>query len=229
VLKLPQPPEVTSLGRLKPFCLTEAELDIVPAIRNPKGGVLGFSIVPGYRPYVITKAAKDPQFVWDNFIEKHYPYPERLTALGIDTPKDVKSKYPKMDFIKYNGSVFPFKDKAFDICWSNAVIEHVGGLDKQLFFLKEIKRVSKKAFITTPNKLFPVELHTRTPLLHYLPKSMFDGYLGLIGKKWATDAYMNLLSISDLKHLLKKADINNYTIARNRLCGLTLDFVILIG
>ncbi len=164
----------------------------------------------------------------DNFIEKHYPYPERLTALGIGTPKDVKSKYPKMSFIKYDGSVFPFKDKAFDICWSNAVIEHVGELGNQLFFLKEIKRVSKKAFITTPNKYFPVELHTRTPLLHYLPKSMFDGYLRLIGKEWATDAYMHLLSITDLKHLLRKADIENYTIAKNRFCGLTLDFVILI-
>jgi hypothetical protein len=54
----------------------EAELDIVPAIRNPKGGVLGFSIVPGYRPFVIMKAAKDPQFVWDNFIEPLYLEPE---------------------------------------------------------------------------------------------------------------------------------------------------------
>ncbi len=55
---------------------TEAELDIVPAIRNPKGGVLGFSIVPGYRPFVIMKAAKDPQYVWDNFIENMYLNPE---------------------------------------------------------------------------------------------------------------------------------------------------------
>ena len=56
----------------------EAELDMVPPIRNPKGGVLGLSIVPGYRPYVIMKATKDPQFVWDKFIEPLYLNPEAV-------------------------------------------------------------------------------------------------------------------------------------------------------
>ena len=41
---------------------------------------------------------------------------------------------------------------------------------------REVKRVSRGAFMTTPNRLFPVDLHTRTPLLHYLLKSVFDQY-----------------------------------------------------
>ncbi len=63
----------------------------------------------------------------DNFIEKHYPYPEKLTALGIDESDKIKKRYPKINFVHYDGKKFPFKDKEFDICWSNAVIEHVGG------------------------------------------------------------------------------------------------------
>lgn len=47
----------------------DAELELVPPIRNPKGGVMGLSVTPGYRPFCITSAAKDPQLVWDKFIE----------------------------------------------------------------------------------------------------------------------------------------------------------------
>lgn len=163
----------------------------------------------------------------DNFIEKYYPYPEMLTALGINLPNEFKRRYPKVKTINYNGHVFPFKDKEFDVCWSNAVIEHVGKAEKQLFFLKEIKRVSKTVFLTTPNRFFPIEVHTRTPLLHYLPKEIFNRYLMWAGQQWATGDYMNLLSLADLTHLLDKADITEYKIFKNRLLGFTLDFVII--
>ena len=163
----------------------------------------------------------------DNFIEKNYPYPEMMTALGIDTPDNFKARYPKVSVVQYNGKFFPFKNKAFDICWSNAVIEHVGTRDKQLLFLKEIKRVAKKAFLTTPNRYFPVELHTRIPLLHYLPKQAFDTYLKLTGKTWATGDYMHLLSLSELRNLLLDAGISEYKIFKNKLIGFTLDFIVM--
>ncbi len=163
----------------------------------------------------------------DNFLEKNYQYPENLTALGIDAPAKFIKKYPKVKVFQYDGETFPFKDRSFDICWSNAVIEHVGDRAKQINFLKEIKRVAKNGFITTPNKNFPVEVHTRTPLLHFLPKNLFDKYLCLVGKKWATGTYMNLLSLKDIKTLLQDSGINNYKIIQNKLLFFfTLDFVI---
>ena len=88
----------------------------------------------------------------DNFLEKHYPYPERITALGIEEPVQFRRRYPKVTAVRYDGGRFPFADDAFDIGWSNAVIEHVGDRDAQLLFLSEIVRVSKRAFITTPNR-----------------------------------------------------------------------------
>jgi SAM-dependent methyltransferase len=162
----------------------------------------------------------------DNFLEKNYPYPHNITALGINTPKIFLERYPRIKAVKYDGGKFPFGDKEFDICWSNAVIEHVGNREKQLMFLEEIKRVAKIAFITTPNKHFPFEVHTRTPLLHFLPKKCFDKYLFFIGKTWAAGDYMNLLSYKDIRKLLKKAEINNYEIIKNRLL-FTLDFVVI--
>jgi SAM-dependent methyltransferase len=163
----------------------------------------------------------------DNFIEKNYPYPENLTALGVDPPKEFTARYPKVRAVQYDGSFFPFKDKEFDVCWSNAVIEHVGNRDKQLLFLNEVKRVTKRAFITTPNRFFPIEVHTRTPLLHYLPKEIFDTYLTLVGEEWATGDYMHLLSLKNLTSLLQEAEIKQYKLCKNRLAGFVLDFVVM--
>lgn len=161
----------------------------------------------------------------DNFLEKNYPYPEKITALGVDSPKEFLIRYPKVKAISYDGINFPFADKLFDICWSNAVIEHVGDREKQLHFLKEVRRVAKSGFITTPNRKFPIEVHTRIPLLHYLPKRIFDKFLNLINKGWASGDYMHLLSISETKELLAKAGFKNYKIIKNRLLW-TLDFII---
>jgi SAM-dependent methyltransferase len=165
----------------------------------------------------------------DNFIEKHYPYRRMLTALGTETPTIFRDKYPEVNCIQYDGTTFPFRNASFDVCWSNAVIEHVGDSAAQLRFLREISRVAKRAFVTTPNKFFPIEVHTRTPLLHLFPKPVFESYLRMIGKAWATGEYMNLLSLGDLRRLLHQADITDFKILKNRLLGFTLDFVVVMN
>lgn len=164
----------------------------------------------------------------DNFIEKHYPYPNRITALGVTPANEFAKRYPLVRTVCYDGTRFPFADKEFDICWSNAVLEHVGNRDRQLLFLSEIVRVSKRAFFTTPNRFFPVEVHTRTPLLHFLPKRIFDGYLVRIGKRWATGSYMTLLSEGELKRLIRETGVMRYRLYRNRLCGFTADFAVVM-
>jgi 2-polyprenyl-3-methyl-5-hydroxy-6-metoxy-1,4-benzoquinol methylase len=67
----------------------------------------------------------------------------------------------------------PFGDESFDLVFSNAVIEHVGSREQQRGFLDEILRVGTRAFVTTPNRRHPIEFHTVTPLLHYLPPGVY--------------------------------------------------------
>lgn len=62
-----------------------------------------------------------------NYIEKHYPYPQNITALGINGKDVFCRNYPLVHAVLYDGVNFPFEDKSFDIGWSNAVIEHVAG------------------------------------------------------------------------------------------------------
>ena len=61
----------------------------------------------------------------------------------------------------------PFDDDTFDIATSNAVLEHVGSLENQLFFVHELCRVARRVFIVVPNRFFPIEHHTALPIVHY--------------------------------------------------------------
>ncbi|MGH3505880.1 MAG: class I SAM-dependent methyltransferase, partial [Nocardioidaceae bacterium] len=65
----------------------------------------------------------------------------------------------------------PFANGSFDYIFSNAVIEHVGGTERAQRMLSESARVARKgAFHTTPDRWFPIEVHTLLPLLHWLPR-----------------------------------------------------------
>jgi ubiquinone/menaquinone biosynthesis C-methylase UbiE len=63
-------------------------------------------------------------------------------------------------------------DKQFDIVFSNSVIEHVGLKDKQRAFAREVERVTKKYWVQTPNKHFPIEPHFLFPFFQYFPQKL---------------------------------------------------------
>jgi SAM-dependent methyltransferase len=165
----------------------------------------------------------------ENYLEKTYPYHTNITALGTESDNIFKKNYPDIKTVIYEGRIFPFEDNAFDIGWSNAVLEHVGNETQQILFLKELRRTCKKIYFTTPNRWFPFEVHTKLPFLHWLPKKLFDRLLSKTSLKWAIGDYMYLLSKKKLKTLLKKAEITNYYIHRNRFCGFTMDFSVIVS
>ena len=162
----------------------------------------------------------------DNYLEQRYAYPKNITAVGVETDfSEFKQRYPDVVAVTSDGTRLPFADNSFDIAYSNAVIEHVGGREKQLAFLCELYRVGKRGYMTTPNRLFPIEVHTRIPFLHILlPKQGFDRVATLLGKSWATGDYMHLLSARDLHSLAAGAGIERYKIIPNRFLGLTMTF-----
>ena len=77
----------------------------------------------------------------------------------------------------------PFADGSFDVVFSNAVIEHVGDIDRQRLFVAEALRVGRRVFLTTPNRWFPIEVHTRLPLVHWLPERAAGRAYDLTGKR----------------------------------------------
>jgi SAM-dependent methyltransferase len=182
---------------------------------------------PDDKTRILDVGIEDALYPWSNFLEEHYSNPHKITALSTEETKKFDQKYPLVKRVIYRGDIFPIKDQAFDIAWSNAVLEHVGNNAAQILFLKEIYRCSKRAFITTPNLYFPFELHTRIPFLHWLSKDTFDVFIRKIGKGWAAGDYMNLLSFSRLKKLLSEAGIKNYQIKRNRFGPFVMEFLVI--
>lgn len=63
-----------------------------------------------------------------------------------------------------------FKDNAFDIAFSNSLIEHLYTKENQTKMASEAMRVGKYFFIQTPNKYFPIEPHFKFPFFQFLPK-----------------------------------------------------------
>ena len=134
-----------------------------------------------------------------NLLEERYPWPERLTALGLHDGTRFRERYPQIAYVQGDACALPFADGAFDVVYSNAVIEHVGGRERQEAFVREALRVGRRVFVTTPNRWFPIEVHTRLPLVHWLPEGPAGRAYDLAGKSWAREN--RLLGPSDLRSL----------------------------
>jgi hypothetical protein len=93
----------------------------------------------------------------------------RLTLLN--TPRAKDDLCGAAEWVAGDGRALPFRDGAFDIVFSNSVIEHVGDAASQQRFAREVMRVGRAYWVQTPNRWFPVEQHLLTPVVHWLPKA----------------------------------------------------------
>lgn len=159
-----------------------------------------------------------------NFFEKLYPYPNNITAVGTEDASFLEQDYAGLTFVKTDGSSLPFADKSFDLVVSFAVIEHVGSRAQQRAFIRELCRVGRTCFITTPNRWYPIEFHTALPLVHWLPPSWFRTILKWLGKTfWSKEENLNLLSERNMLSLFP-ADSQVYK-KHFRLFGLISNLV----
>jgi hypothetical protein len=69
-----------------------------------------------------------------------------------------------------DGRYLPFRDRSFDIVFSNSVIEHISTVEDQGRFAEEVRRTGRAYWVQTPDRRFPIEPHLVTPFLHWLPK-----------------------------------------------------------
>ena len=116
-----------------------------------------------------------------NFFEALYPSPERITAVS-DDPLPNFSRESRLSSASRPAARAAVADDAFDIAFSNAVIEHVGGEEEQRQFVAELCRVAPRVFLSTPNRWFPVETHTLLPFLHWLPRPAADRAFAALGQ-----------------------------------------------
>jgi len=163
-----------------------------------------------------------------NFFEALYPHPSMITATSIEDASFLEDVYPGIRFVQTDPDRLPFPDKSFDIVVSFAVLEHVGSYDNQSHFVQELLRVGKKVFLTTPDRAFPIEVHTFLPLIHWLPQEMHQRLLRMLKMSfWSKTENLNLL---DEKTLLKLfGDSSNVVVHKNKTFGLSSNLLAVAG
>lgn len=165
------------------------------------------------------QAYKEPETILDfgvaaekfsieaNFFEKLFPNKKLITAASIENAAYLEEEYHGMKFVLLEeGRPLPFSEGQFDWTFSHAVIEHIVSDEARESLLTDIGKVSKRGiFLTTPNKFFPVEVHTRVPLLHFAFPNLF---YKLCDKKVLSQFYnsknLRLLGKQEFSILLKE-------------------------
>ncbi|MDR2526524.1 MAG: methyltransferase domain-containing protein [Rickettsiales bacterium] len=172
----------------------------------------------------------DKTQISSNFFENLYPYPERIVAFSDQDAVWMEDKYKGLKFKRGTALEMPFEDNTFDLVFSSAVIEHLGTSENQNKFIGECLRIAKKyIFITTPNRYYPIELHTALPLIHWLPKSIHRKILKAIGNDFLSlEANLNLLTKKELRMFCKEKEIKKYKLLTAKFLGLSSNLLLLI-
>ncbi len=125
-----------------------------------------------------------------------------------------------------------FGDGAFDVAFSNSVIEHVGGPAEQRQMAEEVMRVGKRYFVQTPNCGFPFEPHFLFPFFQFLPVGLrvfmirrfsLGWYPRISDKEEATKAAksVRLLRRREVADLFPDGKIRD-----EKLLGMTSSFIV---
>jgi methyltransferase family protein len=149
-------------------------------------------------------------------------YPSDITIVNNDAAElrcPAASANSRFCTVIGDGRHLEYPDNAFDLSFSNSVIEHVGDWADMQRFADELQRVGSAFYCQTPNKWFPVEPHLGTLFLHWFPRLLQKYFVvryctlwGLLNKPTRSTAAksianIRLLARRDLKRLFPNAEI----------------------
>jgi hypothetical protein len=124
-----------------------------------------------------------------------------------------------------------YADRAFDVVFSNSVIEHVGELADQEAMAREVRRVGVAYYVQTPNRRFPIEPHFLLPYFQYWPVAWQVALVQRFDVGWykrAPDAAA-ARALVDSHRLLAEAELRalfpDATIEHERVLGLTKSLI----
>lgn len=98
-------------------------------------------------------------------------------------------------------SIFDFPERGrFDLAICSDVLEHVPDQRGLMDVLVNTLRIGGAFYVTTNNRLWPLEGHHKLPFLSYLPREWADRYVRFMGRGEYFRIYP--LTLSQLKELL---------------------------
>jgi Methyltransferase domain len=150
--------------------------------------------------------------------QHNWEYVSELPQVTLANIERVSDRDPRFQYQEFDARRMPLPDGAFDIAYSNSVIEHVGDFSDQIACAAEIRRVAPRYFVQTPNKYFPVEPHYACLFIHWLPQPIYRRLLrhfslwGWVTKATAAEVDTaihgtRLLTVGEMRRLFPDAEI----------------------
>lgn len=152
-----------------------------------------------------------------------------ITLLNVRKPHE-----PDDEFDYREGDARDLRElseNAFDVTFSNSVIEHVGDFGDQMKMAREVQRVGRRHYVQTPNRRFPIEPHFQFPLFQYLPEKLRAGLMRRYRLGWYAPipdpdaALAHVRSITLLSKREFQRLFPNSIIVTERYFGLAKSFV----
>ena len=155
----------------------------------------------------------------------------QLTLLNLSPSEGFDALPANYRLVEGSGTQLEFADGAFDVAFSNSLIEHLASWEQQRAFAREVRRVARGLWVQTPARGFPIEPHLMTPFFHYLPLTWQRRLLrnfsvwGLLARpsRKAMDDFLRqtrLLGYQEMRELFPDCEIR-----RERFLGLTKSYV----
>jgi len=155
----------------------------------------------------------------------------RLVLVNLERPRGPGEALAGAAFVVGDGTRLGFADGAFDVAFSNSVIEHLGTPERQRAFAGELRRVAAGLWVQTPARGFPFEPHLLAPGVHWLPRGAQRRLL----RRFTPWGWLARPSPAQVERFLEqtrlltgremRALFPDCEIRRERLCGLTKAWV----
>jgi hypothetical protein len=164
-----------------------------------------------------------------DFWRGHVPVAFALTVLNVSEEPELEGA----TVLTGDGcDLSRFEAKSFDIVFSNSVLGHVGGWQRQQQMSQEIRRVGCRYFLQTPNQKFVIDWRTLVPFFHWLPSTMqawcflrfpVGRYQRVRDEKLAMHLATRIRNVTraELKELFPEGEI-----VPERVFGLTKSFIV---
>jgi hypothetical protein len=95
--------------------------------------------------------------------------PAHVHIVNLEPPDPEIPEWAEVDHADACDLPEPIRSRRYDLAFSNAVLEHVGGHVKRLEFADTVRASADRHWIQTPYRYFPVEPHWLFPWFQHLP------------------------------------------------------------
>lgn len=125
-----------------------------------------------------------------------------------------------------------FKDKEFDLVFSNATLNLVGSYENQQQMASEIRRVGKQFVVQIPNRYFPLDWRTLMPFFHLIP-SKYQAFCFMhfkVGTYERVKDFSKAIELATRVRDVTKREVNclfpNSKLIEERVLGFTKSFIV---